>query len=227
MSFGEDMLRPQKKLNGPMQRTKSGNAPKQQFFLFHGWGADGANLLDIAEALSHTFPDAEFYLPNAPEFCENNTSGYQWFGLRDESLSALMQGVEEASKIVEKYIREKSSEANVGPENVILLGFSQGAMLSLHLALTRPNLCSVVTAYSGKLIDVPDKIIEMLPPIMLAHGDEDIVIPIEAMIESFHRLKDIGVKVDGYRMADLGHGINQAGIELGQKFILDHINNKG
>lgn len=224
MNSGEDMLRPQKKLNGPIQRMKSGNPPKQQFFLFHGWGADGPNLLDIAEALSHTFPDAEFHMPNAPELCENNTSGYQWFSLRDDSTPALMSGVESAAKIAEGYIREKSKEANVDASQTVLLGFSQGAMLSMHLALTRPRLCSVVTAYSGKLIDIPREKVDTPPPIMLAHGDEDIVIPVEAMIEAHRQLKDLGVKVDGYRMADLGHGINQAGLELGQRFILDHIN---
>lgn len=223
MSFGAEMLRPQKKLNGPVQRTKSGALPKQQFFLFHGWGADGPNLLDIAEALSHTFPDAEFHMPNAPELCDNNTSGYQWFSLRDESADALMSGVEKAAKIAEHYIREKSSEANLAAQDVVLLGFSQGAMLSMHLALTRPDLCSVVTAYSGKLINVPDSTVATPPPIMLAHGDEDIVIPVEAMIEAYQHLKKLGGKVDGYRMADLGHGINQAGIELAQKFILDHM----
>ncbi len=217
------MLRPQKQLNGPIQRTKSGLLPKLQFFLLHGWGADGSNLLDIAEALSHTFPDAEFHMPNAPELCENNTPGYQWFSLRDESSEALMSGVGTAAEITERYIREKMLGANLDGSKSVLLGFSQGSMLAMHLALTCQDLCSVVVAYSGKLLDKPKNKAESLPAIMLAHGEEDIVIPIEAMVETFNALKELGVTVDGYRMADLGHGINQAGIELGQHFILQHL----
>jgi phospholipase/carboxylesterase len=220
---GEDMQRHYKQLTGPMNRTKTGEPPKQIFFLLHGWGADGSNLLDIALALSHDFPEAEFYLPNAPYLCEENTSGYQWFSLSDESTNALLDEVEEASEIVENYIREKTSHVNLDHTNVILLGFSQGAMLAKHLALTRENLCAVVAAYSGKLIDIPKNTLDQSVPMILIHGDEDLVIPVEAMVESYKLLKNIGVSVDAYRMVDLGHGINQAGLELGHRFIKQHL----
>ncbi|MDP3936386.1 MAG: phospholipase, partial [Alphaproteobacteria bacterium] len=108
-------------------------------------------------------------------------------------------------------------------KNVILLGFSQGAMLAKHLALTRLNLCRVVAAYSGKLIGVPEVLSGEKVPMILIHGDDDLVIPVEAMVESYHLLKELGVPVDAYRMAELAHGINQAGLELGHRFIKEHI----
>lgn len=216
------MISPFKHLTGPIQRTKLDQPPEQLFFIFHGWGADGQNLLDIAEALSHDFPTAEFHLPNAPFLCEENTSGYQWFSLSYQSKKALLVGAESVAPSVEHYIREKTQHANLDHTKVGLLGFSQGAMLAKHLALTCPNLCGVVIAYSGKLIDIPENIVQNIPPILLIHGDEDLVIPVEAMVESFHTLRDLGIATDAYRMAGLEHGINQAGLELGHNFIKHH-----
>ncbi|MCP5322870.1 MAG: dienelactone hydrolase family protein [Candidatus Paracaedibacteraceae bacterium] len=219
----EEMLRPHKQLTGPIQRTKMDTPPEQLFFLLHGWGADGANLLDIALSLSHDFPHAEFHLPNAPLTCEASENGYQWFSLSDESTSALLQAAESTASIVENYIREKTKQAQLDHTKVVLLGFSQGAMLAKHLALTRPNLCNVVAAYSGKLIDVPENMIADRVPMILIHGDEDIIIPVEAMVESYNILKELEFPVDAYRMVDLGHGINQAGLELGHQFIKKHL----
>jgi phospholipase/carboxylesterase len=223
MNTGDNMLRPLKQLTGPIQRTKLDCPPEQLFIFLHGWGADGQNLLDIALSLSHDFPTAEFHLPNAPYPCEANIKGYQWFSLSDESQEALLSGVEDAAKIAEHYIREQIQHAHLDYKNVILLGFSQGAMLAKHLALTRPKLCGVVVAYSGKLIGVPKVLSEEKIPMILVHGDDDLVIPVEAMVESYHLLKELGVPADAYRMAELAHGINQAGLELGHHFIKEHI----
>jgi phospholipase/carboxylesterase len=219
ITLGEDMLQNHKLLTGPIQRTKTGEHPQQLFFLLHGWGADGSNLLDIALALAHDFPYAEFHLPNAPYPCEINESGYQWFSLSDESTHTLLNEVEMAADTVEAYIREKTEQAQLNYTKVVLLGFSQGAMLAMHLALTRQDLCKVVVAYSGKLIDIPSGAINHHVPIVLIHGDDDLVIPVEAMIDSYKALKNINVPVEAYRMVDLGHGINQAGLELGHRFI--------
>lgn len=217
------MIRPFKQLMGPVQRTKLAQPAEQLFFIFHGWGADGQNLLDIAEALSHDFPLAEFHLPNAPYLCESNTSGYQWFSLADQSSKALMSEADSIAPSVENNIKEKTQHANIDYKKVVLMGFSQGAMLAKHLALTRPNLCGAVVAFSGKLIDVPKVIVQNVPPMILVHGDEDLVIPVEAMVESFHTLRDLGITTDAYRMAELGHGINQAGLELAHTFIKEHL----
>ena len=223
MNTGDNMLRPLKQLTGPIQRTKLDCPPEQLFIFLHGWGADGQNLLDIALSLSHDFPKAEFHLPNAPYSCEANIKGYQWFSLSDESQEALLSGVEDAAKITEHYIRKQTQQAQLDYKNVILLGFSQGAMLAKHLALTRSELCGAVVAYSGKLVGIPELLSEERIPMMLVHGDDDLVIPVEAMVESYHLLKELGVPADAYRMAELAHGINQARLELGHRFIKEHI----
>lgn len=216
------MLKPYKELSGPVQRSKTGEPPRQLFFLLHGWGADGGNLLDIALALSHDFPDAEFLMPNAPYPCQNGI-GYQWFSLDDADPDKIESGANMALDIVSNYIQQKTKQANLTHENVVLLGFSQGAMLAKHIAIHIPDICSVVAAYSGKLVSVDESSMQNDVPMVLIHGDEDDVIPVEAMIDSYHRLRDLDFTVDAYRMAELGHGINQAGLELGHQFIKQHL----
>ena len=45
----------------------------------HGYGADGADLLGLADPLSPHLPGTAFHAPDAPERSINNPMGYQWF----------------------------------------------------------------------------------------------------------------------------------------------------
>ena len=57
---------------------KSGEVDSLVVFL-HGYGADGADLLGLADPLSEHLPNTVFVAPNAPERCIGNPMGYQWF----------------------------------------------------------------------------------------------------------------------------------------------------
>ena len=65
-------------LTGPERPAASGTADSLVIFL-HGYGADGNDLIGLAEPLAPHLPDTRFLAPNAPERCVNNPMGYQWF----------------------------------------------------------------------------------------------------------------------------------------------------
>ena len=65
-------------LTGPSRPAASGTADSLVVFL-HGYGADGADLIGLAEPLAPHLPNTRFLAPNAPQRCVNNPFGYQWF----------------------------------------------------------------------------------------------------------------------------------------------------
>ncbi|MEO1276441.1 MAG: phospholipase, partial [Pseudomonadota bacterium] len=65
-------------LQGPSRAAASGTARSVVVFL-HGYGADGADLIGLAEPLAPHTPDTMFLAPNAPEACVVNPMGRQWF----------------------------------------------------------------------------------------------------------------------------------------------------
>lgn len=58
--------------------ARSGKAKSLVVFV-HGYGADGADLLGLADPLAQHLPDTVFVAPNAPEPCSGNPFGFQWF----------------------------------------------------------------------------------------------------------------------------------------------------
>ena len=66
------------KLSGPERPAASGKADSLVVFL-HGYGADGNDLIGLADPLAPHLPGTRFLAPNAPEPCVNNPAGYQWF----------------------------------------------------------------------------------------------------------------------------------------------------
>ena len=123
-------------LSGPTQRPRSGKA-KQLVVLMHGWGADGPNLIDLAGVFAPALPDAQFIAPNAPFVCEVNPYGYQWFSLTDRQPQHMLDGVRKAADIFNAFLDEQLKALSLDNSKLALVGFSQGTMTALHVALRR------------------------------------------------------------------------------------------
>ena len=67
-----------KTLSGPVRGSSSGQV-KELVIFFHGYGADGNDLISLADHFADILPNAEFFAPNAPDYCEIGGVGYQWF----------------------------------------------------------------------------------------------------------------------------------------------------
>ncbi|MCP5080744.1 MAG: phospholipase, partial [Alphaproteobacteria bacterium] len=66
------------KLESQRRGAKSGNAKSLAIFV-HGYGADGRDLIGLADPLAEHMPDTVFYAPDAPNPCKMNPMGYEWF----------------------------------------------------------------------------------------------------------------------------------------------------
>ncbi|GFT39977.1 phospholipase [Nephila pilipes] len=145
----------------------------------------------------------------------------------DRSEEALYNGVKNATSIVNHFIDTKLKELNLKDTQLSLVGFSQGAMLAIHTALTRSQSCASVVAYSGRFLS-PSKTapeIKSKPNICVIHGDADDVVPFSSLDLAVKALKENGVNVEGRPIHGLGHIINEEVIKLGVEFIKKNFKN--
>ncbi|MDE5056839.1 dienelactone hydrolase family protein [Wolbachia endosymbiont of Drosophila bicornuta] len=217
---GKEMI----ELKGP--EICAGGNKKNLIIFLHGWGSSGDNFIHLAKVMSKFLLDSYFAVPNAP-FEREIGDGYQWFSLEDRSEEALYNGVKNATSIVNHFIDTKLKELNLKDTQLSLVGFSQGAMLAIHTALTRSQSCASVVAYSGRFL-LPSKTapeIKSKPNICVIHGDADDVVPFSSLDLAVKALKENGVNVEGHPIHGLGHIINEEGIKLGVEFIKKNFKN--
>ncbi|WP_340108439.1 alpha/beta hydrolase [Pikeienuella sp. HZG-20] len=209
-------------LSGPRAAARSGAARSLVIFL-HGYGADGADLFGLAEALAPHLPDTAFRSPNAPEPCAVNPGGRQWFPISwlDGTPEAEMRaGARRSAATLAAYLAEAMEEEGVAADRTVLVGFSQGTMMSLSVGLRAPSQLAGIVGFSGKLvIDEEEGPISSYPPVLLIHGDQDEVIPVEAIHEARAGLAAAGVPVTWHISPGVGHGIGPDGLRLALDFI--------
>ena len=201
----------------------SGQAKSLVVFL-HGYGADGADLLGLADVLAPHLPDTAFVAPDAAERIPGAPFGLQWFAIPrfDGSSQAVAEaGLARSTEDVNDFLDQRLKYEDLGPQSLVLLGFSQGAMMALHVAPRRPVPIAAVIAISGQLLQ-PEKLAAdciSKPPVLVMHGDADQVVDFAEMSAACNVLVEAGFETYGHVMAGSGHGIAQDGLAKALAFI--------
>jgi len=211
-------------LSGPQIKPASRGPAKQLVIILHGWGADGANLIDLGHALAPILPDAFFIAPNGPAVCDMGF-GYQWFSLNIRSPSVMEAGAKQAAPAVNAFIDAQLAAHGLAEGNLALMGFSQGTMMSLYAALRREKPCACVVGFSGALVGAESLAgeIKSKPPVCLIHGDHDEVVPYPAMAHAAQGLQARGVPVETHARPFLGHGIDPGGLQIAAAFLKKYL----
>ena len=166
--------------------------------------------------------------PDAPERSVANPAGYQWFPIPwidGSSQEAAEASMTRSAADLDAYVTERMAEEGVGPEATILLGFSQGTMMALHVAPRRAEPVAGVVGFSGRLLD-PESLAEEAgsrPPVLLIHGDLDDVVPPESMPEAAQALGDAGFKVYAHVSRGTAHGIAPDGLQVALAFMRERL----
>lgn len=194
--------------------------PARLLVLLHGWGADGRDLADLGAPLQSMMPDLGVWCPNAPHICSANPMGRQWFELKDRFFShpeEALPEMQEMAYLIEGAIDEMCQEMGLVPQDVVLGGFSQGGMMTLHSATENRLQAAGFASLSGALVGTSLSAQEAAHRILLAHGSADEVVPFAASREAQSLLEEAGHHVDFLAREGLGHGIDMAVLEgLGQ-----------
>ncbi|MCU0837886.1 MAG: phospholipase [Rhodospirillales bacterium] len=211
------------RLEGPSLPPRDGAAPSVLICLLHGLGADGADLLPLGTAYQTVWPTAAVVAPDAPFPCDMAPFGRMWFSVRNLGRDTRRQGVRLASPIAAAFIDAELAKRRLPPSAVILVGFSQGAMVALHLGLTRRPPPAAIISHSGLFADdelrLPDDPGWRPPPILLTHGEADAVLPPSCLDETEGALRARGLQPEVHCLRALGHGIDPATLSLGLAFL--------
>ncbi|SIT75185.1 alpha/beta hydrolase [Pontibaca methylaminivorans] len=215
-------------LNTGRREPVSGETRSAVVFL-HGYGANGADLLGLADPLGAHLPDTLFLAPDAPESCAGAPFGFQWFPIPwidGSSEEVAMRGMGAAVTDLNAFLDAVMVDEDLLPEQVVLFGFSQGSMMALHVAPRREDAVAGVVAFSGRLLQpelLPGEVVQR-PPVLLVHGDADDVVPVQSMAESAEALQAAGWSdLYAHVMKGTGHGIAPDGLSVALAFMRDKL----
>ena len=209
------------------RRASRGNTTSLVIFL-HGYGADGADLLGLADPLAPHLPGTVFMAPDAPEPCVGTPFGRQWFPipwLDGSSEAAFAASLLQSTGDLNGFIDAAMAAESVGPAATALVGFSQGTMMALHVALRRTEPLAAVVGFSGRLLqpEVLARDLTARPPVLLVHGDADQVVPYADLAMAETGLKAAGLAVQVHTSRGVGHGIAPDGLSLALQFLKSHL----
>ena len=216
-------------LSGPIVRAKTG-APKQLVVFLHGYGDSGDGLIGLAPYFSADLPDAMFIAPHGPHPCEMGGPGdmgaRQWFSLAgwqpglpwpDEIWPEMVSH----GKMLNHWLDDRLTEYNLTPQQLALVGFSQGTIMSLYCAPRREQPIAGMVGFSGALVQPQKLAAEIIsrPPVLLVHGEMDTIVSFSEMAIAEKTLKANQVPVQTLARPHLPHGIDDEGIMAATQFL--------
>ena len=191
----------------------------------HGYGGDGRDISFLAINWQRFLPDVTFLCPNAPEICKVNPQGYQWFDLSSDQEEVILEKSLAAEEKLNTFLDQVLDNFQLEPNNLALVGFSQGCMMSIQIALKKKEQINCLVGYSGKVINqkhLSDNI-NSKPKIFLMHGANDTLVSPTHLLEAKEYLVKHGLKIKTKMFKDCEHSISVKGTSLGLEFLRKNI----
>jgi phospholipase/carboxylesterase len=196
--------------------------PKNLVILVHGYGSNGDDLISLAPDLADSVEDAIFISPNAPfRFEGGMPNAYQWYSLLDRSVEAMLKGYANAKPILHKFIEDRLREYSLTFADVILIGFSQGGMMTLHYGSESEQELKGIISFSGYILDDStfSNKVNSKPNTLVCHGDLDMVVPFDSYQYALKKMQHLKFPITGYAAKGLGHGIDYGCIDAAKSFL--------
>lgn len=209
-------------LDGPRLAPLSGSRPNALVILIHGYGSNGEDLISLARMIQPALPDAAFVAPNAPLQTPRTAAGYQWWPIETFSMAERAAGATAAAPDLDAFITQALAQADLPSDRALLIGFSQGTMMALHVGLRRPEPLAGIVGISGMLVAAErlQAEIKSRPPVLLIHGTEDDIVPFNSMDLASTALTAAGVRVESHVSTGVGHSVDQDGLAAATAFAL-------
>ncbi len=203
-------------LDGPRLAPASGRPAKGLVVFVHGYGADGNDLIELGRHFARDLPDIAFVAPHAPEPCAMSPGGRQWFPLTMRDPAEVPRGVARAAPALDAFLSQELGRMRLPASALALVGFSQGTMMALDVGLARRPAIAAIVGFSG-LLARPDQLAAAprpSPPVVLVHGDQDDVLPVEYLPMACAALAAAEIPVEWHISPGLSHGIDESGLAI-------------
>lgn len=210
------------------RKAPASGVVKNAVAFLHGFGADGADLLGLADPLAPHLPDTLFVAPDAPDPCSVNPGGRQWFPIPwmdGSSAEDVAAALARSAADLDAWIDDLLVAEGLSPAHLALVGFSQGTMMSLHVAPRRAEPLAGIVGFSGRLV-APERLegeLRARPPVLLLHGDADDLVPFQSMHEAGDALVRAGFDVYAHVMKGTPHAISPDGLSVALSFLRDRL----
>lgn len=188
-------------------KIKSGKPPL--VLLLHGVGSNEQDLFSFANELPGNFLVVSVRAPYAM-----GPDSYAWYHIDFNSKEPVIDADQEekSRKMIIQFIHEIKDELSFDEKQVYLCGFSQGAIMSLSVGLSQPELVKGIAVMSGRLLNEvkplisKNKSLKQLK-VFISHGTNDQVLDIQHARNCVAYLKTLQIHPD-YKEYKEGHGIN-------------------
>jgi phospholipase/carboxylesterase len=189
---------------------------KKIVLFLHGYGSNGSDLMTLKDYFHLNQSEIEFISPNAPESCEFNFFGYQWFALNERTVEEIQRGLKSAFFYLDDIVNNIIKKFEVKTEQISILGFSQGSMLATYYALQKEMSFQNIFSLSGSL---PKKILEEIDlkknntKYLIFHGKIDDVVSANQALETHQFLVDQKIESQIIIDDNCGHSISPLALE--------------
>ncbi|MFT9015515.1 MAG: dienelactone hydrolase family protein [Acetobacter sp.] len=187
----------------------------------HGVGSQGADFAALVQLWRTEMPGLRFAAPDGPYPFDMGPVGRQWFSVKnvtqDNRAGRIVAAREPFDTILRQCLAEAGFESR--PEQVVLVGFSQGSIMALDVVMSgRWNFAGVV-AFSGRLASPRPYTPAVGTPVVLVHGNADPVIPAQDSVNAEKTLSNAGLAAELHVLPGLGHNLSGAGVAIAASFI--------
>jgi phospholipase/carboxylesterase len=192
------------------------NPPLGTIVLLHGWGANNQDLGDLVPYFK--LPEYQFLFPNGTFDHEFSDTGKMWYSFTgagqftDRSITQLATSKE----VLTDWIQSLPDSTGIPLDRTWIAGFSQGGAMTLEIGLGLPVAGLIVM--SGYLHSDRPKPPQKTPPVLIVHGTQDDVVPIESARTSHQQLTNWGVDVK-YQEFSMGHSIVPEVLDVVRNFV--------
>ena len=209
--------------------------PKKLIFLLHGYGDNAENFIHIAREIYKSNWEANYVAINAPSKIHNYPLGREWFNLYPNGIYITEAGSKEINAIksevlialskIKNIIKNSADKFSLKFSDCLVLGFSQGGMMTFELGSYLDQQLGGLAIISGRIFDerVINNINFLRTPLFISHGDKDEVLPVENFYRACDFLKENKFNYESHLLKGDGHTISSKTIDLLQKFITKNL----
>lgn len=189
--------------------------------LFHGVGSSAVDLVPLGEAIAQAHPSAMVVSVDAPH-PSTLGRGREWFSVVGVTEQNRPERVQAVMPLFLETVAHWQKSGEIAPANTVLVGFSQGAIVSLEStqAQARPATAGRVIALAGRFAHPPRRAPDGLR-YHLIHGERDTVVPTSCSLDAARALQALGGAVTLDLLPGLGHGIDARALKLVQGYLGD------
>ena len=184
-------------------------APRQLFVLLHDASGAALDMMEFANRLGESFPDAAIVMPEGAESIHLGQTERHWFPAFEPGDSQRPESVAKAVAAIAVFLREQQTRFGILQSDTAVAGFGQGATLALALSDAHDGLAGRVLAFSGSYAALPDKA-PALTTLHLLHGQRDTVVPAQLTQQAYARLMELGADATCDIASSLGHELHPA-----------------